>query len=45
MHTALLLEMAADGLQDRIALGSRDGGVSFAELGTRARAGAAWLES
>jgi fatty-acyl-CoA synthase len=43
MHTALLLEMAAEGLPDRIALGSRDGGVTFAELASRARAGAAWL--
>jgi acyl-CoA synthetase (AMP-forming)/AMP-acid ligase II len=33
----MVLEMAADGLPDRIALGSRAGGITFAELGHRAR--------
>ena len=45
MHTALLLEMAADAFPDRAALGARDAAVSFAELQARARAGAAWLAS
>ena len=43
MHTALLLDMAADAFPDRLALGSRDDGIDFGELAARARAGAAWL--
>ena len=43
MHTALLLEMAAETFPDRIATGSLDGGVSYAELAARARAGGHWL--
>jgi acyl-CoA synthetase (AMP-forming)/AMP-acid ligase II len=43
MHTALLLEMAADALPERLALGERAAGVSFSELQARARGGAAWL--
>src|SRR5262245_41476467 len=43
MHTALLLEMAADGLGDRLALGSRVGGLSYAEELRSARAAAAWI--
>src|SRR5881392_1513247 len=43
MHTALLLEMAADAYPERVALGERGAGVSFGELWIRARAGAAWL--
>src|SRR4051794_39882078 len=43
MHTALLLEMAADAFPERLALGERAAGVSFAELQARARGGAAWL--
>jgi fatty-acyl-CoA synthase len=43
MHTALLLEMAAEAFPERTALGSRDGGIGFAELHARARSGAAWL--
>ena len=43
MHTALLLEMAAEAFPERTALGSRDGGISFGELAARARAGAAWI--
>ena len=40
MHSALLLEMAAEGLGSRIALGSTRGGVSFSALLERAlRAG------
>ncbi len=37
MHVGMLLQMAADGMGDRIALGSRSGGTSMAELATRAR--------
>jgi fatty-acyl-CoA synthase len=44
MHTALLLEMASEAFPDRIATGSLDGGVSFAELAARARAGGVWLD-
>jgi acyl-CoA synthetase (AMP-forming)/AMP-acid ligase II len=43
MHTALLLEMAAGALGDRIATGSLDGGVTYDELAARARAGGHWL--
>src|SRR5437879_161816 len=43
MHTALLLEMAAEAFPDRLALGPRDAGIGFGELAARARAGAAWL--
>jgi len=43
MHTALLLEMAADAFPERLALGERAAGVTFAELQARATAGAAWL--
>jgi acyl-CoA synthetase (AMP-forming)/AMP-acid ligase II len=40
MSLSLLLDMAASGHADRIALGSRDDGVSFTELGARAAGGA-----
>jgi fatty-acyl-CoA synthase len=43
MHTTLLLEMAADACPERLALGSREQGVSFLDLATQARSGAAWL--
>src|SRR5215469_6412153 len=43
MHTALLLEMAAGALGDRVATGSLEGGVSYDELAARARAGGHWL--
>ena len=43
MHTALLLEMAGSGLADRIAVGSRAGGLSFGTLLDQSRAAAAWL--
>jgi acyl-CoA synthetase (AMP-forming)/AMP-acid ligase II len=43
MHTALLLDMAAEALGERIAFGSLNGGLSFAGLGVSARAGAGWL--
>jgi fatty-acyl-CoA synthase len=44
VHTALLLEMAADALEGRIATGSLKDGVSFAELAARARAGGVFLD-
>lgn len=37
MHVGMILEMAADALGDRVAIGSRDGGLTFAELARRAR--------
>jgi len=43
MHTALLLEMAAEACPQRLALGPRAEGVSFGGLMARARAGAGWL--
>jgi acyl-CoA synthetase (AMP-forming)/AMP-acid ligase II len=43
MNTAMLLEMAADGAGQRIALGPRRGGRSYAELLRLARNSAAWL--
>jgi acyl-CoA synthetase (AMP-forming)/AMP-acid ligase II len=44
MHTALLLDMAADAAPDRLALGRRADGVTFGEARRRAHHGAAWLE-
>jgi len=43
MHTALLLDMAADAAPDRLALGRRADGLTFHVARRRARAGAAWL--
>jgi fatty-acyl-CoA synthase len=37
MNIGMLLDMATDGLSDRVALGSRAGGMTFAELGERTR--------
>jgi acyl-CoA synthetase (AMP-forming)/AMP-acid ligase II len=45
MNIAMLLEMAADGLGDRIAIGSRDDGVSYARLRSLAQAVAARVET
>jgi fatty-acyl-CoA synthase len=45
VHTALLLEMAAEAFPERTAVGPVEGGVTFAELAARARAGGAWLAS
>jgi fatty-acyl-CoA synthase len=36
MHLAMLLQMAADGMGDRTAIGSRSGGLTMAELAQRA---------
>jgi acyl-CoA synthetase (AMP-forming)/AMP-acid ligase II len=38
----MLLDMAAEGGGDRVALGSRSGGLTFAQLRDRARRAAAW---
>lgn len=45
MNIALLLEMAASSEADRVALGSRHGGLTYAELLARVRAAAAHLEA
>ena len=37
MHVGMILEMAADSLGDRVAIGPLDGGLTFAELGHLAR--------
>ena len=37
MNLAMILDMAADGLADRIAIGSRDGGLTYGELREVAR--------
>jgi acyl-CoA synthetase (AMP-forming)/AMP-acid ligase II len=37
MHVGMILEMASDNLADRVAIGSKDGGLTFAELGQRSR--------
>lgn len=44
MNVAMLLEMAADGLGERIAVGSRSGGLSYASLLERSRRVASWLD-
>lgn len=43
MHVGMILEMASDGLADRIAIGPREGGLSFAGLAERARRAGTWL--
>ncbi len=43
MNIALLLEMAAEGAGERVALGPRAGGVSYAELLRLARSSGEWL--
>lgn len=45
MNVALLLEMMAGAAPDRVALGSKNGGITYGELLERAQQGAAWLES
>lgn len=44
MHTALLLDMMADAAPERLALGRRAEGLTFAAARRRAHHGAAWLE-
>ena len=43
MNIALLLQMAADAMPDRVAVGAADGGLDFATLGARAAAAAGWI--
>jgi fatty-acyl-CoA synthase len=43
MHLAMLLQMAADGMPDRLAMGTRDAGTPMAELAARAGRAGAWL--
>jgi fatty-acyl-CoA synthase len=43
MHLSTLLEMAVDGFGDRVGFGPRRGGMTYAELGRRARAAAALI--
>ncbi|MDB5429831.1 MAG: AMP-dependent synthetase and ligase [Caulobacter sp.] len=45
MNTALLLEMAADGAGERVAIGSAADGCVWPELLDRARSAAGWLAS
>ncbi len=42
MHLSMLLEMAGDTFGDRVAFGSRTGGLTYAGLLDRARRAAAW---
>ncbi len=42
MHLTMLLDMAADGFGDRVAFGSRRGGLSYGALAARARRTASW---
>ena len=44
MHTSLLLEMAAEAMPDRPALGPRRDAMTYGALWNAVRAGAAWLE-
>jgi acyl-CoA synthetase (AMP-forming)/AMP-acid ligase II len=43
MNTAMLLEMAAEGMPDRIAVGTRAEGITYEELLTRSRRAAGFL--
>lgn len=43
MHLGMLLDMAAEGMPDRLAVGSRSDGITYAELAVRARRVAALL--
>lgn len=43
MDLSLILDMAADGLGDAIAIGSVDDGISYAGVRDRARSAAGWL--
>jgi fatty-acyl-CoA synthase len=43
MHTALLLEMAAEGVGERVAIGPRATGLSYGRLLELTRGAAAWL--
>ena len=43
MHVGMIVEMSADSLGERVAIGSREGGVTYAELAQRARRAGTWL--
>ncbi|MEY2426301.1 MAG: hypothetical protein QOI61_1873 [Actinomycetota bacterium] len=43
MHVGMIVEMASDSLADRVAIGSLDAGVTYAEIGHRARRAGTWL--
>src|ERR671916_817994 len=45
MHLSMLLDMAAEGFGDRVAFGSRPGGLTFAALGDQARRAGAWASA
>ena len=45
MHLAMLLQMASDGMPDRVAFGPLEGGVTMPDLATRAQRVAAYLTS
>jgi len=45
MHTALLLDMAADAAPDRLGFGRRRDGLTYAEARRRAHRAAAWLSA
>jgi acyl-CoA synthetase (AMP-forming)/AMP-acid ligase II len=45
MHVGMVIEMASESLADRVALGPLDGGITFGELGARARRAGTWLRS
>ncbi len=45
MNLALLLEMTAGGAPDRVAIGSLNGGITFAQLLEKAQRAAAYLEA
>jgi fatty-acyl-CoA synthase len=44
MRLSMLLDMAADGFGDRVAVGPMDGGLTFAELRDRSRRAARWID-
>jgi fatty-acyl-CoA synthase len=43
MHLSMLLDMAADGFGDRVAVGSKEGGLTYAGLREQAQRAAAWV--
>jgi acyl-CoA synthetase (AMP-forming)/AMP-acid ligase II len=45
MHVGMVIEMASDSLAERIAIGPVEGGITFGELGARARRAGTWLRS
>jgi acyl-CoA synthetase (AMP-forming)/AMP-acid ligase II len=45
MHVGMVIEMAGESLAERVAIGPVDGGLTFGELGARARRAGSWLTS